>query len=61
MRKVFDIRTYKKWRIEHDKLTEEDLAIILYLSSYPRLDGLDADFCRKKGFIILDDWCIDVE
>lgn len=58
---VFSLNKYRQWRIEHEQLNDEVLDFVIANHHMKLQDGMDREELIRRGYIILEDWCVDSE
>lgn len=60
MKFVFSVKKYKEWRMSHEKLDEDTIDWIIANQNYQARNGIDRDELCRKGHIILEQWCDEI-
>lgn len=61
MKLVFDLKKYREWRIEHEGLNDEVLDFVIANHHMKSQDGMERDELIRRGYIILEAWCREIE
>jgi hypothetical protein len=58
---IFNIEKYKCWRIDHEGLDNETIDFIIANHHMKSQDGMERDELIRRGYIVLEQWCVEQE